>query len=216
MTTELADLGEGGLWLTITELAARQGVGKPTISEKVKALEAADLIKTKPGRGRQKLVNLAQFLTAVGQAGDAAKELAAETREDVVEAAPDAPAAPAYRDAQTRKTQFEADLRELDLRARLGELIEVADLVPAAQECAEAIVAALGRQKTRAAEMAAAVGHDGERGARARYTIDERETRLSIVAAFDRMLNNFAPGATVAPARETLLLWGDLDPAARS
>lgn len=216
MTTELADHGEGGLWLTITELASREGVGKPTISEKVKALEADGLIKTKPGRGRQKLVNLAQYLTAIGKAGDAAKELAAETR--AAEVPLDAPTQPGYRDAQTRRTQFEADLKELELRQRQGELVAAADLGAAAQTCMEAIVAVLDRLKVRAPDMAAAVGHDGERGARAQYARDTRDLRSAIAEAFNRLLAGFpaaqAAALDAAPAA-TGPFWGDLDPAIR-
>src|SRR5579885_3455426 len=150
MTTELAALGEGGRWLTISKLAQREGVGKPTISERVKKLEQDGLLKTKPGKGRQKLVNLAQYLTAIGKAGDAAKELAAETRAAAEAPAPESAATPGYRDAQTRRVQFEADLKELELRQKLGELVAVGDLAAAAQACMETIVAAIERLKTRA------------------------------------------------------------------
>jgi len=204
MSVELAEHGHGGLWLTVTELAERQGLGKSTISEKVKALEAAGEIKTKRGRGRQKLVNLAQFLTAVGKAGDTARELGAEMRSPTPtpDQPDDAAPAPGYRDAQTRKTQFEADLRELDLLQRQGELVAIVDLVPVAHESAEAIVAVIERLATGAPEMFAAANRDGERGVRAQYRRDARRIREAIADAFNRMLAAFpaTSAATVSLA----------------
>ena len=204
MATELADLGAGGLWLTITELAKRERVGKPTVSEKVKALEAAGLITSKSGPRRTKLVNLAQYLTAKGNAGDAAAELAAETRGDAPPAEPVPSDKPTYRDAQTRKLQFEADLAELTLRQKLGELVPVAEVEDAAAQFAEAITRVVHRLASHAEAMAAAVGKDGVAGARAHYKENSREI---LTALADAMTPFTAPSAIAsdipAPAEPT-------------
>jgi DNA-binding MarR family transcriptional regulator len=212
---EIAASGDAALWLTISELAARRGVGAPAISMRVAALEQDGRVQTRKGRGRRKLVNLVQFLAAIGESGDAAREMLSETREVAPES--DVAASPSYRDAQIRKAQAEAALREYDLRQKQGALVEIAELGPAAEACAEAIVAAIERLPAHAAEMAAGVGHDGERGARAQYRQDARHLRTTIVAAFDRMLATFPAlaGRTLSMEEEIAPARGDLDPADR-
>jgi DNA-binding Lrp family transcriptional regulator len=207
--------GDAALWLTISELAARQGVGPPAISMRVKALVADGQLQTRKGRGRRKLVNLVQFLAAIGESGDAAREMPQETREAAQES--DVAASPSYRDAQIRKAQADAAYREYDLRQKQGELVEIAELGGAAEACAEAIVAAIERLPAHAAEMAAGVGHDGERGARTQYRQDARHLRIAIVDAFDRMLAAFPvlAGRTLAVGEDPAPAWGDLDPADR-
>jgi hypothetical protein len=174
MPAEQAEHGAGGLWLTITELAELKGVGKSTISEQVAALVAAGKVTLRPGKGRAKLVNVAAFDVGRGQVADPAKELAAETRLLPIEpeapgTAPGAtPSGGAYRDAQTRKTQYEADLREIELKEKLGELVPVAEVAAAANGAAEAIVRVIDRISSHAEAIAAAVGKDGPAGARAK------------------------------------------------
>lgn len=204
MQTVLTDLGEGGLWLTITALAKREGIGKSAASEKVIALESDSLIKTKRGRGRQKLVNLAQYLMAIGKTGNAAQELAAETRAGAD--ADDLPAAadqPTYRAAQTRKLQFEADLAELTLRQKLGELVPVADVEDAAAKVAEVIVRAIDRLATHAEAIAAAVGKDGVPGARAKLKEIAREIRTAAADAMTALATTpvkDSPAGSAPPA----------------
>jgi DNA-binding MarR family transcriptional regulator len=188
------DTGDGGLWLTISELAKREGVGKPTISERVKRLEADGLVKSKPGRGRQKLVNLAQYLVATNKAGDAAKQLAADTRAEADAPQPPEPGGdPTYRAAQTRRAQLDADLKEIELAQKRGELLPVADIEDAAGKFAEAIVRVLDRIPTRADEIAAAVGRDGTTGARAKLKEIVRDLRTAVAES----VTLIAAGATL-------------------
>lgn len=202
-------------WLSISDLAAYRGVGKPATSERVKALEAEGKVRTRKGPNRTKLVHLAEFLAAVGEAGDPARELAAESRSGAAES--DAPASPGYRDAQTRKARAEAELREYDLAQKRGEVVAIAELTAAAERTAEALAAVVERLPQRAADMAAAVGRDGERGARAQYRRDARYLRDAMVSAIDRLLATFTAlnAPSVAPTLEPAPLWGDLDPVER-
>jgi|SRR5581483_8627212 len=215
MTNSAETKSAGSPWLSISDLAAYRGVGKPATSERVKALEAEGKVRTRKGPNRTKLVCLAEFLAAVGEAGDPGRELAAESRSGGAES--DAPASPGYRDAQTRKASAEAALREYDLAVKQGELVAISELTAAGERTAEALAAVIERLPQRAAEMAAAVGRDGERGARAQYRRDARQLREAMVAAIDRLLAGFATlnAPSVAPALEPAPLWGDLDPAAR-
>lgn len=215
MIPEQTDQRAGAPWLTISELAARQGVAKSTISEKVSALVAAGRLK-KRRDGRAKLVSLPAFLAAIAEDGDPAAELGLEMRQDAPAAAEQADLArsPGYRDAQTRKAEAEAALREFDLRKRQGELVEIAELKAAAETCAEVINGVLERLPGHAAEMTAAVSRDGARGAREQYKRDARSVRAAIITAFDHLLASFqATQATHIEADPAAPLWGELDPA---
>lgn len=158
------DLLESGLWLSISALAKRKGVKKQTISERVARLEADQLIKTKPGPNRAKLVNIAEYDRAVGQVGDPAKEAAAATKAG--DAGTDEQRDPRYRDAKASDAFYGAELKRLEFEERIRKLVPVADVQLAEDECARKIVADLERIVLCSAEIAAAVGKDGEQGAR--------------------------------------------------
>jgi hypothetical protein len=183
-----------GVWLSITELAKREGVGKSTISERVAKLAAEDLELTKPGRGKQKLVNLARFLAAVGKAGDVAKELAAADRGAAEPNDDDAAATPAYRDAQTRDRLLASELKrlqiqreQLELAERLKQVVSVADLAQTMQEAGEMMVRAVDRVPGMYGDdIAAAVGREGNVGARGRLKLAMRELRQTISDALSK------------------------------
>jgi hypothetical protein len=195
MTEQRDDYLSAGLWLSITQLAELKGVGKPWISERVKALESAGRIATRVD-GRSKLVNLAQYDRAVGETGDAIKEGAAATR---AEAEGDPEKNPALRDHQARAAQYTADLKFLDLEERLGRLVPVAEVEDAAAKCAEATVRAIDRLPTYADAIAAAVGKDGPAGARAKLKEIAREIRQAIAEAHGELARKAEP-MTLRPA----------------
>lgn len=195
-----------GLWLSVSDIARQRNRSRQAISKRVAELEAEGLIETRQGEGGTKLVNLAQFNIAVGETGDAVKESAAETRaENIADAAAPAPAAPApLRDAQTRKTQYEADLREIELKVKLGEYVPLAEVIEGQQRAAEVIIRVIERKSARAAEIAAAVSKDGEAGARAKLRDIAREERQIIADALNGLVaaaeHAHATDAPLAPA----------------
>ncbi len=225
MQAEHAEPGDGGLWLTITELADYLKVRKSTVSERVAALVADGKLMTRPGKGKSKLVHLATYLTVTNQVGDAAKEAAAKTRDLLAQEAPPAasaaPGAPTFRDAQTREKELAADLKQLELDERLGRLVAVADLAQVAEEAAEQIVALIERMPIRAEEMAASVAAAGVPGARAQYRRDARDLRAALAEPFKRLLS-VSPAfadyevAALSGNPPPVALWGDLDPAEHS
>jgi hypothetical protein len=136
--TELDD----GLWLSVTELAAKKGVGKSTISEKVGRLVEAGRLTVKPGAGKQKLINLAEYDTAIGAVGDGAREQGAATKAADRPGATDAPKLPPdgrLRDEQTRDKAYAADLKFIELERARGNLLAVADFDPLAEDAASRI-----------------------------------------------------------------------------
>jgi DNA-binding MarR family transcriptional regulator len=159
-----ADLLDNGLWLSVSALAKRKGTTKQTVSERVRRLVDAGLLETRPGANRAKLVNLAQYDRAVGQVGDPAKEAAAATKAE--DAAPETATDPRYRDAKALDAHYAAELKRLEFEERTGKLVPLADVEAAQETAARAIVNVLDRLPLRAAEVAAAVGQEGEVGAR--------------------------------------------------
>lgn len=194
--TELDD----GLWLSVTELAARKGVRKSTISEKVSRLVGAGLLTTKPGPGKSKLINVAQYDLAVGEVGDGAKEAGAATK--AANAAPTNSPEPRqsdggrFRDEQTREKAYSADLKQIELERLRGNLLPVAEFDPLAEDAASRIADICDSLQARDAELTAIAVKEGENGMRAALKRIVRAQRVAIVAAMKDM-------AAAARARAT-------------
>lgn len=169
-----------GLWLSITEIADRKGVGKAWISERVKALEAEGKIQTRR-KGRAKLVNLAQYDRAVGEVGDAAKELSAETR--ICDDEEGVDASPKYRDHHMREKNYAADLKFLELEERLGNIVPVQWLEERANRFAETVVQIVERLPMYTDAMTAAVAKTGVAGAHAKLEEAAQQMRREIAEA---------------------------------
>lgn len=194
--TELDD----GLWLSVTELAARKGVQKSTISEKVSRLVEAGLLTTKPGKGKTKLVNLAQYDTAIGDVGDGARELGAATKAATA-AENDAPAARVsdggrFRDEQTREKAYTADLKFIELERLRGNLLPIAEFDAAAEDAAGRIADIIDGLLARDSELTGIAVKEGENGLRAALKRIVRSQREQIVKAMKDM-------AAAARARAT-------------
>ncbi|MFN3508783.1 MAG: hypothetical protein ACK4ZU_14985 [Allorhizobium sp.] len=116
----MSDTEPEGLWMTIAELARLKGISRQSAAERVDRLERSGQLSTRR-QGRSRLVDLASYDHAVGQAGDAAREIGAEMRRGASTAAPTA----ALRDAQTDRAQYEAKLKALDFAERTRQLIPV-------------------------------------------------------------------------------------------
>lgn len=211
---------DDGLWLPIAEIARIKNVSRQTLAEHVAKLEGDGRIETRPGPRGTKLVNLAQYNLARNEVGDAARELGAETR-SLFDGEDDAPPAsssggdPSYRDAQAREKKYRADLAEIEVRQKLGELVPVAKLADDVAKCAEAIVAVIERLPQGAEECAAGVAKEGAAGARAYLKKAARATRVAMVAALTKLVADTQGKDDAAPLIDepVTLLWGDLDPA---
>jgi hypothetical protein len=184
--TELDD----GLWLSVTELAEKKGVGKSTISEKVARLVEAGRLTVKPGKGKQKLINLAQYDVAIGEVGDGAREQGAATKAANAAAASGAArAAPdgRLRDEQTRDRAYSADLKFIELERARGNLLAVADFDPLAEDAASRIGDIVDGLLARDSELTAIAIKEGENGMRAALKRITRAQRLAIVTAMKDM-----------------------------
>lgn len=182
-----------GLWLSISDLAARKGVAKQTIAERVTRFEAQGLLTSRPGRGRAKLVNLAEYDRVAGETTDLGREQGAATRRGAT-AAPSAwpPTStgtdPVYTQEQARKMAYSADREKIALGEDLERLVPVDLLRDEVLSVFAPIVARLDRLDGRADEVAAAVARDGGAGARAWLKAFKVELRNHIADGFAAVL----------------------------
>ncbi|MEO2038021.1 MAG: hypothetical protein ABGW90_04865, partial [Martelella sp.] len=113
-----------GVWLTVAELARRKGVTRQSMTGRVDRLESEGRISTRRN-GRSRMVELVTYDRAVGEVGDAAREIGAEMKRNM-------PAAPAgegltspLRQAQAERAAYDAKLKALDYAERTGALLPV-------------------------------------------------------------------------------------------
>lgn len=185
--TELDD----GLWVSLTELAVRKKVVKSTISEKVARLVADGRLTLKPGKGKTKLINLAQYDTAVGDVGDGAREQGAATKAaDAAAAGAPATRAPPdgrLRDEQTRDRAYSADLKFIELERARGNLLPVSDFDPLAEAAASRIGEIVDGLLARDSELTGIAVKEGENGMRAALKRIIRAQRTAIVSAMKEL-----------------------------
>lgn len=170
--------GGGGFWLSISDLAKHKGLSKQALAERVARFEAAGKISTRPGPGRAKLVNVAEFDRAAGEIGDLGREQGAATRRGAPLPAPAAPAAttipprpfdpeaPVYTVEQARNMAYKAELARLELEERQGKIVSVDIVRAGALRAGEEIVRVLDRLPQVADELAVALTKEGAHGVR--------------------------------------------------
>ncbi|WP_313194614.1 winged helix-turn-helix domain-containing protein [Shinella zoogloeoides] len=112
---------DGGVWVSVADLAKRKGVTRQSASERIAKLERDGLIVTRR-EGRSKLVELATYDRVVGQVGDVFREQAAETKQAATR---EPQASGPLRDAQAERAQYEAKLKALDFAERTGQVVAV-------------------------------------------------------------------------------------------
>jgi DNA-binding IscR family transcriptional regulator len=182
-----------GLWLSFSEIAARKGVSKQAIAKRAAKLIAAGLVQTKSGKGNAVLINLAQYDTAVGEVGNAAKEAGAET---TAWAQPGKsarePQQPRFRDAQTREKEYSADLKLIELDRLRGNLLWVADFDEEAEESARRIVEVVQELISHDDELTEVAMKEGRNGMRIALKRIVRDMRIGIV----NTMKDFAAGVS--------------------
>jgi hypothetical protein len=172
-------------------LRRSKGVKKQSISEKVARLVDAGRLTVEPGKGKTKLVNLAQYDIAVGEVGDSARELGAATKAVNAGLAPTATPASAesgrYRDEQARDKAYAADVKFIELERLRGNLLLVGEFDAVAEDAASRIADVVDGLMARDSELTAiAVKEDGN-GMRAALKRICRAQREAIVRAMKDM-----------------------------
>jgi hypothetical protein len=185
--TEHPELDDG-LWLSVTELAARKGVRKSTISEKVARLVESGRLATKPGKGKAKLINVAQYDLAIGEVGDIARETGAITKAEMATSNRDDSGTSKYRDETTREKSYSADLKYLELEQRLGNLLVVAEFDAAAEDAASRIADVIDGLLALDSELTTIAITEGENGMRAALKRISRQQRQQVVDTLKEMV----------------------------
>lgn len=175
--------------LTIAELAARDGVSKPTVSIAVKKLiERAGLTVERDAQGRVARVNAAEYDHLRGRYGDPSKAQA-PARVDVpaAEPPPTAPlkAADGYDEALRQKTWIDAETRRLDLNQKRGNLVRRDRVEEALRLCVDPIARAFDRLPQEADELADAYERNGIHGLRQALKELARKGRTAAADALD-------------------------------
>ncbi|MFD1328283.1 winged helix-turn-helix domain-containing protein [Mycoplana ramosa] len=111
--------GPDGVWISVAQLAQQKGVSRQSLSERIDRLEREGRLITRRD-GRKRLVELATYDRIVGQIGDGAREIGAETKRQG--AAPQSING-TLRDAQADRAHYEAKLKALDFAERTGQLV---------------------------------------------------------------------------------------------
>lgn len=157
-------------WRSITELASLRGVSKQAISKRVKALAARRELPVR-GEGRSLRVHAPTFDQLCQATHDPAQDLRNRHQKASSPAPPPAEpdAAPkaakavsAYDDASTREKNARAELAEMQLAQRRGELLRARDIEHAAVEVGTAIAQRITALKTKAGQLYAAGATGGE------------------------------------------------------
>jgi transposase len=186
--TEEEAAADAGSWYSIAEIARLKGVERTTIWEKVNKLEGDGLLRTRPGPGKTRLVNLVEYDLAIGETTDFSRQQAAATRAQNAageeSGVPSAP--PGYSEAQRRKLQYEAAIKQLDYGERTKQLVAVGDVKTVIEKIAGACRGAVDVLVLRADEIAAAAAKDGTPGVRTVL----KDATFKLLTAISQALRN--------------------------
>ncbi len=177
IATSAASAGDG-LWLSISDIASRKNVTKQTISERVNKLVAEHGLSTRPGKGKSKLVNLAEYDRLVGETTDLSRQQGADTKS--AEDAPTPTREPTFSKAQADRAGYEAELKRLDLEERLGKLLSIEDVTRSMERCAAVIVREVEQLPDHCDELIAAASKGGAPELRQALKELARKIRLAL------------------------------------
>jgi DNA-binding MarR family transcriptional regulator len=156
-----------GYWLSVSELARQRGVDKAAISRRAKRYEAQGLLTPRAGKGGVKMINVAEFDRAAGEATDAVRALNGAGGGAQATQVAAVPGDPILAREQARRASYDADLKKLELQERLGELVPAKDVQEAIVALSENFVRALDQMPSRAEEGFAEATKGGVAGFRA-------------------------------------------------
>ena len=147
------------MWLSIAALAVMKGVSRQTVWEKVERLERQGLLATKPGPGGTRLVNVGEYDYHVKETADLVKEQAAATLRASQES-------PELRRLQEQKMRAEAALKDVELRERTGQLVDITRVEEVIAEVGEELRKPIEQLPLRAEEISAAAVSGGVQAVR--------------------------------------------------
>jgi hypothetical protein len=182
-------MDDPALWISISELARRKGISQQAVSDRISRL--GDKIELRPGRGRERLVNIAQFDQVTGDNSFLPQASAAATVRLLAEE-PLAPAPAAalggksISEVQREKLLYDTGLVALKYAEARGEVLPIGGdhgVEQASREIGDAFRQAVGRLHMRAAEAVSVGAKDGVVGMRALLKSAERDILRSLATA---------------------------------
>lgn len=179
--------------MSITDLAKRDGIAKPTVSIKVKQLIIGHGLQVERDvRGRVCRVNAAQYDHLREKFGNAIRSQAPPKSSEALplnDPLPSVPAASAdsLEAAQRKRAWIEAERAAMRLAEERGELVRVASLGEAIGECGGKIVHIIDRLPHAADDLAAAAARDGAHGVRVALKAIAHHLREDIAAAMSEI-----------------------------
>lgn len=176
----MTDEPSGGLWLSISALAAAKNISQQAVSRRVARLKAQGLLSPRPGPRGTIEICVAEFDRVTGQSTDLARATTHLSPPDGDTPNDGVVPAHVYTAEQARRTAYQADLAKLDLDERLGKLLPVDAVEAAMARCAAAMVRQIDQLPSRADDIATAVGVEGTLGARQALKAAARELRETI------------------------------------
>jgi hypothetical protein len=182
-------MDDPALWISISELARRKGISQQAVSDRISRL--GDKIELRPGRGRERLVNIAQFDQLTGDTSFLPQTASAATvrmltDEPLAPANPAAPGGKTISDVQREKLLYDTGLTALKYAEARGEVLPIDGehgIEQASREIGDAFRQAVGRLHMRAAEAVAIGAKDGVVGMRALLKSAERDILRSLATA---------------------------------
>jgi hypothetical protein len=191
--TTLKGADDPALWVSFSELARRKGITPQSVSERIARLGAK--IELRPGRGRERLVNIAQFDQVTGENSFLPQTAAAATVRMLAEnplalaqpaASSAAPGGRSISDVQREKLLYDTGLTALKFAEARSEVLPIGGehgIEQATRELGDAFRQAVGRLHMRAAEAVAVGAKDGVIGMRALLKSAERDILRSLSTA---------------------------------
>lgn len=179
--TDIANTDAG--WVSCAELAQRKGKSRQAITKRVNALEREGRISTRRN-GRARLVNMAEYDTAVGEVGDSIKEAAADTAKE--NGKPASPENFALRTAQADRAVYEAQLKAIDLAERQSKILPIDGphgIHAAATRMGEKLAADINGMGRYADELTEAATSKGVAGVRQTLKRISAEIRKNLAAS---------------------------------
>jgi biotin operon repressor len=193
-----------GLWVSLSEVARRKGVSVAAVWKRVQRLLRDGKIELRPGRGRERLVNLAAYDRAVGETTDLTRQRGADMARGLpLDGEPIAPPAgtaaggQTFSAAQRQSMVYQAGLRALEFGERRGALLPIDGehgVARAARAAGDALVAAVARLPLRAGELVAVASTHGEVGVRRLL----KEIGRELLAVYAKSLSEIAASANDA------------------
>lgn len=143
----------------VSDVAARDGVSKPTVSNRVKRfVERHGLTVERDLQGRVVALNVAEYDSLRGKYDDPSKVQAPKARPELLTENE------SYDEAQRKKAWLDYETKRLQIAQTRGELVVARSAADGYDRAKLAIAAAINLFPEHVDELAAAVGREGARG----------------------------------------------------